>query len=560
MRIINPLVHVPDDHSGQVQSAALQILCSIMVFATWRSWERGLTTDKICYCLTRPRVSAVVPQMGQPRCVTVARSPAPEKYLENLKVRTGGWRLPIRLTGAIDLLLERGAIRADFTLDFMDQRRDLLLVPEQGKCDADAARFRNTGNRLYLDGKYGEALVWCFAEKESDQMATGYGNRKVDAELRVRELNCKQQIAAGPSKGTVPSPQMDINVDTNPKIPFLDKGKKVDHRRILVAEKDINPGDVIMDAEPLLTAIDFNLCYKNCSHCGVKFSNSLIPCPDCVFFMYCEEECRQKSWKLWHQFECPVATELRNFSNFNLLSTPRLSTGAELNRFELDYSNQDRRELFRILHNTEACRDPIGELNGYLEEKLISYDYFLVFQANPLMATVTTGCRNITIQTLNKLARLAITLLSNNRDYLGRIISCIIPAIPTNIHTCDPHAHTAFESGRKKKVLLRPVPAGKPFVEVVRTNLVEFQPGTAPHRNALASIRCHDQGQALHKQRRIDMEVIVPTPDFTGWKASAHSEQDPRGLSFGHSAYMPEQNWYLVTKHLLLAAMDTMTR
>ncbi|XP_038121889.1 SET and MYND domain-containing protein 4 [Culex quinquefasciatus] len=100
---------------------------------------------------------------------------------------------------------------------------------------------------------------------------------------------------------------MDINVDTNPKIPFLDKGKKVDHRRILVAEKDINPGDVIMDAEPLLTAIDFNLCYENCSHCGVKFSNSLIPCPDCVFFMFCGEECRQKSWKLWHQFECPVA-------------------------------------------------------------------------------------------------------------------------------------------------------------------------------------------------------------------------------------------------------------
>ncbi|KAL9694357.1 hypothetical protein quinque_013642 [Culex quinquefasciatus] len=394
--------------------------------------------------------------MGQSRCVTVARSPAPEKYLENLKVRTGGWRLPIRLTGAIDLLLERGAIRADFTLDFMDQRRDLLLVPEQGKCDADAARFRNTGNRLYLDGKYGEALVWCFAEKESDQMATGYGNRSA--------------VRAG--RGTVPSPRMDINVDTNPKIPFLDKGKKVDHRRILVAEKDINP----VDAEPLLTAIDFNLCYENCSHCGVKFSNSLIPCPDCVFFMYCGEECRQKSWKLWHQFECPVATELRNFSNFNLLSTP------QLNRFELDYSNQDRRELFRILHNTEACRDPIGELNGYLEGKLISYGYFLVFQANPLMATVTTGCRNITIQTLNKLARLAITLLSNNRDYLGRIISCIIPAIPTNIHTCDPHAH---ESGRKKKVLLRPVPAGKPFVEVVRTNLVEFQPGTAPHRNAL---------------------------------------------------------------------------
>uniref|UniRef100_A0A8D8G931 (northern house mosquito) hypothetical protein n=1 Tax=Culex pipiens TaxID=7175 RepID=A0A8D8G931_CULPI len=91
-------------------------------------------------------------------------------------------------TSTIDLLqemlLERGVIRADFTLyqDSMDKRRDLLLVSQQGKCDADGARFRNTGNRLYLDGKYGEALVWynrsiCFAEKETDQLATGYGNR-----------------------------------------------------------------------------------------------------------------------------------------------------------------------------------------------------------------------------------------------------------------------------------------------------------------------------------------------------------------------------------------------
>ncbi|XP_052567581.1 uncharacterized protein LOC128093815 [Culex pipiens pallens] len=95
---------------------------------------------------------------------------------------------PPLATGAIDLLqemlLKRGDIRADFTLyqDFMDQHRDLLLVSEPGKCDSDAARFRNTGNRLYLDGKYEEALVWynrsiCFAEKESDQLATGYGNR-----------------------------------------------------------------------------------------------------------------------------------------------------------------------------------------------------------------------------------------------------------------------------------------------------------------------------------------------------------------------------------------------
>ncbi|KAL9701341.1 hypothetical protein quinque_004782 [Culex quinquefasciatus] len=221
---------------------------------------------------------------------------------------------------------------------------------------------------------------------------------------------------------------------------------------------------------------DFMLFQDFGSAAGSASSNSLIPCPGCVFFMYCGEECRQKSWNLWHQFECPVAPKLRNFSNFNLLSTSRQffydlflfdDNLAEQKRFEfeLDYSNLDRRELFRILHNTEARRNPIGELNGYLKAKLISYGYFLVFQANPLMITVTTGRRNYTIQNLNKIARLATTLLSNNRDYLGRIISWIFPAIPANIHMCDPNAHTAFESGRMKMVLLRPVPAGKPFVE-----------------------------------------------------------------------------------------------
>ncbi|XP_038107378.1 uncharacterized protein LOC119766593 [Culex quinquefasciatus] len=109
---------------------------------------------------------------------------------------------PPMATGAIDLLqemlLERGAIRADFTLYFMDQRRNLLLVPEQGKCDADAARFRNTGNRLYLDGKYEEALVWynrsiCFAEKRTDQPATGIGRRFTTSRAST-SLHCTTSI------------------------------------------------------------------------------------------------------------------------------------------------------------------------------------------------------------------------------------------------------------------------------------------------------------------------------------------------------------------------------
>uniref|UniRef100_A0A8D8AAF3 (northern house mosquito) hypothetical protein n=1 Tax=Culex pipiens TaxID=7175 RepID=A0A8D8AAF3_CULPI len=229
--------------------------------------------------------------------------------------------------------------------------------------------------------------------------------------------------------------------------------------------------------------------------------------------MYCGEECRQKSWNLWHQFECPVAPKLRNFSNFNLLSTPRqffydlflfddnlaelkrfyeANEGAELSRFELEYSNLGQRVLFKIVHNTDARRNPIGELNGYLGEKLISNGYFLVFQANPLMITATTGRRNYTIQNLNKLARLATTLLSNNHDYLGRNISWIFPAIPANIHTCDPNAHTAFESGRMKMVLLRPVAAGQPFVESFGPTWWSSDPEPRPPGMSCSCAACDD--------------------------------------------------------------------
>ncbi|EDS26200.1 conserved hypothetical protein [Culex quinquefasciatus] len=305
-------------------------------------------------------------------------------------------------------------------------------------------------------------------QSDALQFSVRYGLRNLAQKLRVMELNCKQQIAAGRSKGTVPSPRMDINVDTNPKIPFLAKGIK--HSALFIYG---------------LSLFDDNLA------------------------------------------------EVKRFCEAN--------EGAELNRFELNYSNLDRRELFRILHNTEARRDPIGELNGYLEEKLISYGYFLVSQANPLMLP---PCSQTTAT--------------------FRIHFLVIPA---NIHTCDPNAQTAFESGRMKMVLLRPVPAGKPFVESFGPNWRSSNPEPRPpgmrcildldYRGLPAatrcstgqmgfSNRCDDQDQALHKQRCTDVEVIVPTPDFSGWKASAHSEQDPRRLSFGHSAYMPEQVWYLV--------------
>ncbi|KAL9705297.1 hypothetical protein quinque_008815 [Culex quinquefasciatus] len=143
---------------------------------------------------------------------------------------------PPLATGAFDLLqemlLERGTIRSDFSLyqDFMDQRRDQLLVPEQGnfgmviRGEGDVPAGH--GIRESVGGLLRARRVRVCTVQHRSGQKTG----KLMPKLRVRELNCEQQIAAGRLKGTVPSPRIDINFDTNPKIPFLAKGMRVDHR------------------------------------------------------------------------------------------------------------------------------------------------------------------------------------------------------------------------------------------------------------------------------------------------------------------------------------------
>ncbi|EDS27721.1 target of rapamycin [Culex quinquefasciatus] len=317
------------------------------------------------------------------------------------------------------MLLERKVIRADFTLyqDFMDQRRDSTACSGTRQVRPDAAASAHwqpalSGREVWgsfgmvLRGEgdepaghgiresvgvcglievrsavYFEQGEYAFALYNIDLAKKHDYPEKLMPKLRVRELNCKQQIAAGRSKGTVPSPRMDINVDTNPKIPFLAKGIKVDHRRILVAEKDLNPGTS-----------------------SIRMSGT---------------------------------TKLRNCSNFNLLSTPRLfiyglslfddnlaelkrfceaNEGAELNRFELDYSNLDRQREQELnvagVRNVDRVRVRVGcgRNDG-------GFDRFCAFYCT------TTPHRNVvTAKLLSALQKIG----NNLKDYLHLITPALV--------------------------------------------------------------------------------------------------------------------------------------
>ncbi|XP_001608081.2 SET and MYND domain-containing protein 4 [Nasonia vitripennis] len=81
--------------------------------------------------------------------------------------------------------------------------------------------------------------------------------------------------------------------------------------RHIIAERDIEPGEIIVVEENYLSFLDPTKMYAFCSTC-MKPSLCLIPCNNCIYDVYCSEECKSEAWKKYHQFECPIYSHLGN--------------------------------------------------------------------------------------------------------------------------------------------------------------------------------------------------------------------------------------------------------
>uniref|UniRef100_A0A1Q3EXH6 SET domain-containing protein n=1 Tax=Culex tarsalis TaxID=7177 RepID=A0A1Q3EXH6_CULTA len=389
-------------------------------------------------------------------------------------------------------------------------------IQELGKSNATATTLRNTANRFYRERNFEDALTCynesiCYAEPDSDQLAMGYANRsavyyeqgeyefalynidlakrnnypeKLMPKLLAREDSCKQQIAAGHSKGTVPCPRMDINLDTSPTIPFMadEIGMKCDPKfgRGLYAERDFNPGDIILNEKIKLCGLDYYFTYQCCNQCGTKFNYSLIPCPTCPFFMFCSQECLELNWKLYHRFECSVATKLCSVSGISDMLLPRLFLYG-LSQFEddlqtmmafcepevidasnpltLNLTNCNRLEVFKALHNT------VPHIDVYMEDvvKSTAASYYAVFLMNPTVSSIfrTGDHRRFFLRSLLKNTRVAFALLTSSANAEGHTINVIRPIGSLLNHSCDPNAIVSIDSGRAKVILLRPVRKGE---------------------------------------------------------------------------------------------------
>uniref|UniRef100_A0A1Q3EXI8 SET and MYND domain-containing protein 4 n=1 Tax=Culex tarsalis TaxID=7177 RepID=A0A1Q3EXI8_CULTA len=390
----------------------------------------------------------------------------------------------------------------------------LTELDELVKSEIEAFKHREAGNRFYRERNLVKAMDCynqsiCYAQLDSEQLGMGYANRsavcleqgdyeyalfnidlakkhnypeKQMPKLLVRERNCKQRIADGHSKGTVPSPRINLNVNTNPRIPFLANGIAMtyDSRfgRGLIAEKDFNVGDMILDEKIELGAHNFFMSYLQCNQCFANYSQLLIPCPTCVLFMYCSKECRELSWKLYHRFECGVASKLCCVSGSGDMIFPRLffyglsqfgddlqammeycekKVSRESNPLDVDYTNLDRLDVFKTLHNTHRRK-----LESSQGGKRGVASYYVVYLMNPAVRSIirTESHRRFFLRSLLLYSSMLYPLATTH-SIDGHLSAVVRPIGSLLNHSCDPHAIQTFDSGRWKVILIRPVQKGE---------------------------------------------------------------------------------------------------
>uniref|UniRef100_A0A1Q3EWI7 MYND-type domain-containing protein n=1 Tax=Culex tarsalis TaxID=7177 RepID=A0A1Q3EWI7_CULTA len=406
--------------------------------------------------------------------------------------------------------------------DFVLRNNRLIDVPERGKCNRRAAELRQEGNRLFLGKKFDDALAKfnesiCAAEPGSEHLGMGYANRsavyyemdeyeyclaniglarlnhfpeKFASKLETRELACRAKLDDGQSKGTKLYHGIGLNVSPNPMIPFIADGIAMKQYpgfgRGLVAEKDFQPGDIILDEPPMLTLVGSR--YNYCNNCAGSFQGSLIPCPCCISAMYCSEECLQKDYRFWHRFECGLSEKLQNVLFGTMAMAPKRfffgltafhddleemktyceeSTDANDDPFVVDYTKQDLLDQFKVLHQAKL-NPAMPELECVM--RLSAAAFYAIFMKH-LAATDAQQLVDTDAQKefmlrcfLDYIRKDTALSLDSNEVATCSTISTLSTISSLVNHSCDPNIVMHIRYGRIRFWVLRPIRKGDQIV------------------------------------------------------------------------------------------------
>lgn len=229
-------------------------------------------------------------------------------------------------------------------VDAVKSQIDDLVNNRQKKDNWKAAQFRLEGNQFFSQGKYHLALEkynqsLCYAENDTDVMALAYSNRSScylklslfkqclnDIELAKlwnypanlmhkldsREVKCLHEL----SKENVESTRVDSQ---NASLSFgehakyagvadcLELQRNSEWGRHVTTTRNLNINETVMiESSFSFVGHDCNDSkYNRCSHCYKSLMN-FIPCKECVYSMFCNNECLEAANKSRHIFECQL--------------------------------------------------------------------------------------------------------------------------------------------------------------------------------------------------------------------------------------------------------------
>lgn len=392
---------------------------------------------------------------------------------------------------------------------------DETVAPDLLKSNKKASEVRQVGNRLFLAKdfipaleKYNESICW--AELNTEDLGIGYANRsaiyyemdeyelslnnielakkhnypqRLMPKLLAREINCKSKILNNLPTRTQPCLKLAMNVEGNPKIPFMADGieqKELPrYGRSMIANRAFKAGDVLLQEKAMLTSISTELKYTNCNHCSIDNFNSLIPCPNCVSVMYCSEECLEKGLKFSHRFECGITEKLHyiaygssrifmgsraffyGLSLFNddiksMMQFCEENGRAGADPFTLDYTVYDPLEEFKVFHKIKLPTDKFLYEDSF---RFYAAVYYSIYIKHPLVRSIVTtkAQKDFMLRSILDYMRIiGFLVIGPRQNFTNQLYSI---ASVCN-HSCDPNTVAATYYGKLKFIAIRPISAG----------------------------------------------------------------------------------------------------
>lgn len=171
--------------------------------------------------------------------------------------------------------------------------------------------FANRGNAFFNMGLYDECLD-CFKLA----LDNNYPDR-LRKELGHRISICEDLITQNRAKSCGTKRQkftLRLSYPSNPRVPAVINGMHVeensDFGRHVIADMDLEVGDVICIEEAFVKVIQPQQRFNRCTNCLKEVPHLLFPCKSCTNAMYCCASCEDIAWDQFHKYECPISDEL----------------------------------------------------------------------------------------------------------------------------------------------------------------------------------------------------------------------------------------------------------